>query len=232
MKSIYFLLFACFTGLCKAQSEPTPSASERFRAAFERAAKHAGAIKDYGAPRLVNKGAKPALILSEGKVYFNGSLLTFGEPLEKWEKVLGGQSVCSKRNEKPRRCKWDALGIEIGSTFVKPASVEELVIRLGRDPDESLMTSIPAKAGESSPDTVLLSKGTFQGYLEMDRFGIDSKTKFWEIRTSVAPDHNLRCGLRECHQPHGKFSDEVNIAMILSSGDENGTLRELSLYRP
>jgi hypothetical protein len=68
----------------------------------------------------------------------------------------------------------------------------------------------------------------FPGYLELDNFGIDAETKFWEIRQQASADRNFSCAL-DCSHPYAYFSDSGNLFMRLNSGSEYGELYELGI---
>lgn len=210
-------------------SGDSPSMGERFNSAFEKAAKKAGAVKDYGPVRKVEKGAQPEVILKGSTVSFNGKQLVLGQRIEQWQRIIGKGAVCARKNERPLWCKWDGLGIEITGSLDRPAQVAELNVRFNRDADEGIY-DLRARDAQGDPiDPVWLSKGVFPGYLEFDGFGIDKHTRFWEIKASVDRQRNLRCGLKNCHQPHGTLGAIANVYMVLNRDDENGELRELTI---
>ncbi|ELX09930.1 hypothetical protein Jab_2c20140 [Janthinobacterium sp. HH01] len=196
---------------------------------FEKAAKKASALKDYGSARKVEKGAQPELVVKGSTITFNGKQLVLGQRIEQWQKIIGKGAVCARRNERPLWCKWDGLGIEIAGSFDHPAQVAQINVRFNRDADEGLY-DLRARDAQGNPiDPIWLSKGVFPGYLEFDGFGIDKHTRFWEIQANVDRQRNLRCGLLNCHQPHGTLGDTANVYMVLNSGDKYGELREFTI---
>ncbi|TWI69202.1 hypothetical protein IP91_00268 [Pseudoduganella lurida] len=231
MKKLLILLLA-LVGCVHAQDTAQPSRSEQLRAVFDKAAKRSGIVKDAAPVRTVRKGAKPEILLSPGKVVFNGTELRFGARVADWKAVIGGEALCSKANEKPVWCKWDGNGIEIGGTLEKPDTVEELRVYLNRDANELEMKDIPTASGRKRVEPVWLAKGVFRGYLAIDQFGVDARTTFREIQNGVSADYRLRCGLAQCTHPHGNLGPELNIQMVLMGTPDDGVLKELSLYRP
>lgn len=215
---------------CNGQTRnATPSIVDRFNSALENAAKKSGAVKDYGPVRKIKKGAQPQIILRDGVVSYDGKPLVLRRRIEEWRKIIGHGAVCSPANERPSWCKWDDLGIEITGSLGQPAQVVEMNLRLSRDTDEHTYDLRPHDAQGKPVVPIWLSKGVFPGYFEFDGFGIDKHTRFWEIRGSVSRRHNLRCGLRDCHQPHGAFGPEANVYMVLNRDDEYGEVREFTI---
>lgn len=215
---------------CYGQSDGAPpSMADRFNSALEKAAKATGAIKNYGKPRLVEKGAQPALVLTGSSILFNNKPLVLGGRIDEWRSVIGKGSTCSPKSEHPMWCKWDALGMEITATFERPQFVSQFKIHLSREVNEDLYDILPRDAKGQSVDPVWLSKGVFPGHLEIDGFGIDKQTKFWELRSSVDRHRDLRCGLRDCSHPRGLFGQDAAIYLRLSRDDEYGVLRELAI---
>lgn len=58
-----------------------PTQLDLFNELMLKGAEKAGAIPDYGKPRIVPKGAKPEIVIKDDKIMFNGRLLQFGKPL-------------------------------------------------------------------------------------------------------------------------------------------------------
>jgi hypothetical protein len=227
MKKISVLLctLILYTG-CQAQT--SPSIGEKLGNAFEKAAKATGAIKDYGSPRKIAKGGRPTLVLKDGKIYFNDKIVTLGESMQSWKKTIGEGSVCGEKTW-PQWCKWDALGITIGTSMKKNDRVEYLTVYFNDDPSENDVNFPELDKNGKPIQSPWIVKGLFPGYFEFDSYGIDRKTKFWEIRSSVNRTHELRCGLRDCSNPIGALSEKVGIYMRLTSNNEYGELREISL---
>ncbi len=201
---------------------------------YRKALEQAGAIKDYGAPRVVEKGAKPEIVLKGSSIYFNSKLLKLGDTLERWKKVLG-EGRCRGRPSEMTLCIWDEYGLEVGTEWRShPAQIvnfmEIQISLVKKDPAEALFTT--NADGSPSPPTIDWRPAKpFPGYLEIDQFGIDAKTKFWEIRSSVDISRNLRCGLRDCRFPKGAFGKLDDLSMHLTTDSEQGTLESLRVGR-
>jgi len=222
---ILVLALLLYSG-CHAQE--SPSLGERLGQAFEKAAKASGAVKDYGTPRQVPKGGKPVLIVKDGHISFNGKSLVLGGPVADWKRTIGAGSVCGG-DTLVTVCKWDGIGIEIGSGIKKPNRVEFINIFFNEAPQKSQIKLPEVDIhGKPVPPPWEVT-GFFAGYFELEGYGIDRRTKFWEIRASVPRKHDLRCGLRDCSHPLGMLKNDVGIGMVLNRNDEYGELWQLSL---
>lgn len=226
---IFLALFLWILHSHAQSADSGPGFGERLNSAFEKVAKAVGAAKEYGTPRKVARGAQPEIVLKDGTILFNGRPLVLEQPLAEWQKIIGKGGVCSPKREPIAWCKWDARGIEIVGSINRPLEVKQLKVRFNRDPEEGLYDLRARDANGKPIDPVWQSKGIYPGFLEFDGFGIDRRTEFWEIRTSVDRQHGLRCGLRDCHQPLGAFGPNANIYMRLTTNDEYGALRELAI---
>lgn len=163
--------------------------------------------------RTVQRGAKPEIVLSGDRVMFNGRQLRLGEAIETWDDVLPGQRRC-ETGPNPASCVWDEIGLQAVLDFRNPGRVKAFYVFL-RLPE--------------TMDTAFEPQKPFPGYLELDGFGIDARTAFWEVRKSADPKRNIRCGLRDCAMPKGAFGKGVGIYFDLSTPDEMGTVSVLQL---
>lgn len=186
---------------------------------MQKGAEQAGAVKDFGEPRFVARGAKPEIIVQGDSFYINGKHLKIGDSLLLWKSALGGGSRC-KKQDLVVSCMWDQLGVEVGAYPDAPDLTSGIQISLNLEPTDPLFPR---------PRPSYLVTHPFSGYLELDGYGIDAQTKFWEIRASVDPKRNLRCNPRDCSHPHGRFSDTANLYLRLNSASEYGNLYELSI---
>ncbi len=209
-------------------AQTSPSLGEKLGNAIEKAAKATGAIKDDGPPRKIARQGGPMLVLKDGKIYFNEKNLALGESMQSWKKIIGAGSVCGEK-QWPQWCKWDALGIVIGTSMKKNDRVEYLTVYLNNKPSENEL-NFPelAKHGKPVAHPWVVAR-TFPGYFEFDGYGIDRKTKFWEIRSSVNRVRQLRCGLRDCSNPIGALNETVGIYMKLAGRSEYDALQEINL---
>lgn len=185
-------------------------------------------IKNFGRPRIVKKGAKPNIILKDEKIFFNEKQLVFGQSLESWKKIIGKDARCSVWKGKPLSCKWDEFGISVGSTYDNPGIVNHITIFFQKDVDTFNAASNALEDGKP----IILSKDPkkmFSGYFEMDGFGIDNKTKYWEIKNSIEGKRKLGCGFRDCANPRGIYGDDIELYLTMNRGDEYGELYRIEL---
>jgi hypothetical protein len=143
------------------------TAVEIWNDAIEKAAKAGGFIKDYGESRVVHRGAKPEVILRGDQLTFNGQQLKIGQSIDAWIKVLPRERRCES-GERSGSCVWDDLGLQAVLDFRNPGKVRAFYVFL-RLPEMIL-------------DTTFQPSKPFPGYLELDGFGIDAQTAFWEVR--------------------------------------------------
>lgn len=200
---------------------------DRWNNLVEEAKKAAGAIKDYGRPRLIKRGATPEIILSGGEVRYNGKLLRLGASIDEWSDILG-------RNHRDYpyygTSTWDDLGIELVIDKKDKKTVIQMTIYVTLEPPDpyrGLVTHHP-DGTPIKPTYDTRPQKPFPGYLELDNFGIDAETKFWEIRQQASADRNFSCAL-DCSHPYAYFSDSANLFMRLNSGSEYGELYELGI---
>lgn len=187
---------------------------DRVNRAFTEAAKATGSIKDWGTPRTVPRGTAPEIILDGGQVIIGGKRLEVGQSFDKWAAVLPGKRRCDDL-ERPAACVWDDLGISIVLWHKDRKIVQEVNISLV-DP-------------EPSTPNVIQPLKRFPGYIELDGFGIDAQTKFWEVRKMAKKERNLKCGLRDCVMPHGAFGAGSWIYFELVNHSESGTVKRISI---
>jgi hypothetical protein len=191
--------------------------------------------KEYGKARIVPKGAKPEIILQDDTILFNGKPLVLGAPLQDWKDIFSAPHRCTKPGKiSPIACTWDELGIQILTSSSNKDIVSQLTIYLNPrptdpfDPNSRSSSKRHLFPDDKSERLEVDSRQPFTGYLELDNFGIDAKTQFWEIRTNVKLKRNLRCSSRECF-PHGYFSEYANIYMALDQNSEKGRLFEFTI---
>jgi len=214
-----------------ASSASAPTTLDRLDEGMRRAEEQAGAIKKYPEPRIVLRGAKPEVIIKGGEISFEGRPLRIGGSLEEWKRVIGKAPRCHAEERQPTRCTWDELGIQAMTPWSNDTVVSEMTIHLNprpKDPYEGLVTHSPdGTPRKRLPD--FTPKKPFQGYLELDGFGIDSKPGFWAIRAQADRRRNLDCGLRDCSHPSGLLRESVKLYLRLNRNDEYGNVFEFSI---
>lgn len=213
MKRMVVLVVGLMTALW-GNAQEKDSVLDRINSAMTKAAIATGAVKEFGEPRRVSKGAKPEIVLQDDQLLFNGKRLQLGQRLAEWDKVLPGKRRCDD-GERIHGCVWDSAGILVVMQNANPEKIASAKIYL-RLPNED----------EREP---LQPYRPFSGYLELDGYGMDTSTQFWEVRRSTRQDRNIRCGLRECVAPHGALGKDTSIYFSLSKPNEYGTLTAIEL---
>ncbi len=198
-----------------AQDKPE-TVLDRWNGALSAAAKAVGVTKDLGEVRKVPRGASPEILLQDDALLIDGKALKLGQRLEDWDKVLPGKRRC-EGGKVIRACVWDAVGFRVTTQFANPKRISSVKVFLTLPDPEGYTVMLPAKP--------------FGGYVELDGFGIDAQTKFWEVRQSARQDRNIRCGLRECVSPHGALGQNTSIYFGLSEHNEHGTVTAFELGR-
>lgn len=93
---------------------------------------------------------------------------------------------------------------------------------------ESLVTELPDGTPIEKPK-LIQPLAVFPGYIELDGYGIDSKTKLWEIIKKSDARRNIHCGLRECASPSGAFVERASIYFGLDEYFEYGMINSLQI---
>jgi hypothetical protein len=180
--------------------------------------------KEYGKARIVPKGAKPEIILKDGVIMYNSKPLLMGAPLQDWKDIISAPHRCviGKYQMSPTVCTWDGLGLKTLTSSSNKNIVASLTIFINPRPADPFNID-SAGISDTTP------KNSFQGYFELDNFGIDSKTKFWEIRTNVKTERKLSCGVRDCTHPGGLLTEGQKMYLRLNQNSEHGQLYEFSI---
>lgn len=132
-------------------------------------------------------------------------------------------------------CVWDDIGIQAGTKpGGKRGAVTYLTIFLNKrpiDPYKGLVTHNP-DGTLITPDVDYAPKQAFSGYLELDGFGIDAKTEFWELLSTANPERRLTCGTRDCTHPTGSLGGNSGVLYLTTNrNDEHGNIYEFSIGR-
>ena len=168
---------------------------------FEDAAKTAGMIKDRGKPRQVDKTKRPQIIIKGSEIRYNGKVLKLGEPLKKWEKVLGKSARFHGE-----LYAWDSMGVQCRA---RPPEryVSEIIIHMNFKHKEPWEVEIDAQPQHAPGGRIILRdpditpKKPFTGYLEIDGAGADRNSKVWEINWNKQGDPN-KPGEKKFHQAY------------------------------
>lgn len=235
--SIFALLL--FAPICKSVQLSNQSLSEKKRESTmldrwnevkHQVALATGAITALHQPRHVKRHAKPEIIIKESNIFFDGKLLEFGRPLASWKSILKRKPHCDQTGTD--WCVWEDLGLQVYASEEDNLGVGTIVIKLSI-PEHLLnetKTPYPDGTPDNTPQADWLARHPFTGYLEIDGFGIDKETKFWELQSSVDVRRNLSCRLRSCEFPKGIFGPSSMIALHLNGGSESATIEEIKIY--
>ena len=208
-----------------------PTQFDLFNELMRKGAEKAGAIPDYGKPRIVPKGAKPEIIIKGDKITYNGKQLVLGASLREWEKIFG-KPTRRDEDKPPVLLVWDSLGFHIMADNKK--KVDQIKIYINKrpiDPYKGLVTHNP-DGTPITPDVDYTPKQAFSGYLELDGFGIDAKTEFWELLSTANPERRLTCGTRDCTHPSGSLGGNSGVLYFTTNrNDEHGTIYEFSISK-
>lgn len=208
------------------------SARDRLESLLAQAKRYSLQAKSRGEPSQVSRSAKPELLLSTQGIQFDGRDVKLGDSLSKWKQVIGGSPRCSDNApSKLTLCVWDLLGLELVTAW-DGITVDALNLYLNnpRDPFDGLVTTLPDGSPVPARD-VIHPASPFKGYVALEGYGIDTNTKFWEIRRSVSADRNLRCGLRNCEFPHGNLGPTVGIYLRLNGRTDDATVYTIELSK-
>lgn len=204
-----------------AASASAPSLLDRWNQLMKKGREYAEPSSSPEAFRVVPRGGWPEIILSGPSIRVNGQSVEIGGTLDSWKKALPSQHHCTGGRVRTV-CVWRELGLEVATQSARNQSVLDVSVHLALSSDT---TSTPAESGSSDDEGV--SQGptrAFPGYLELDGYGIDARTKFSELRARAKPDRNLRCGLRDCSHPHGLFNDNASLYLQLNRADQQGNI--------
>ncbi|QJE00687.1 hypothetical protein HH212_12195 [Massilia forsythiae] len=207
-----------------------PTMLDRWNEIKHQAALATGAITALPQPRHVKRQAKPEIIIKGSNIFFDGKPLEFGWTLASWKSILKRNPHCDKTEIV--WCVWEDLGLEVSTRAKSNFGVSTIVIKLSI-PEHLLhetRTPYPDGTPDNTPKADWLARHPFTGYLEIDGFGIDKETKFWELQSSIDVHRNLSCGLTSCEFPSGIFGPKSTIDLHLNGGSESATIEEIKIY--
>jgi hypothetical protein len=168
---------------------------------LRRAIEVAGEIKDYGKPRVVQRGANPELIIHSSEISFNGKPLKLGAHIDEWKKVFGASPRSFPKH--PTSYVWDDLGIEIVTEHEQVTKVVQLTVYLNQKPKDPYagMVTVRPDGSPIMPLPDFNPKNMFRGYFELDGAGIDRQTKVWEVNALAKRRNKFYCmmSLNSCH---------------------------------
>jgi len=215
-----------------AMAEDKPLMQDVWKEVLRKGTEAASTVKNVGKPRVVPKGAKPEIVLKKDQIWIDGKLVAIGQPFQAWENALADKLKCSvpKPKNDIRYCVSDRLGIALGSSMRNTKVVKFFKIYVNLEQLHPYGVATHRPDGTPRPPPVdTRPKHSFPGYLELDGYGIDAKSQFWEIRAGSDPWRELRCGLRDCAHPHGAFSETATLYLRLNSSTEHGNVYEFTI---
>jgi hypothetical protein len=210
--------------------ERQPTALDVWNEVRRQAALATGAIKANPPPRHVKKDAKPEIIIKDSRIFFEGKPLEFGRTLKSWKNIIKRKPHCDKTGIE--WCVWEDLGLEVYASEEDNFGVGTIIIKISI-PEHLLnetRTPHPDGTPDNAPKADWLARHPFTGYLEIDGFGIDKETKFWELESSIDTRRNLSCGLRDCEFPKGMFGPKGIMELHLNGRSESATIEEIKIY--
>lgn len=202
---------------------------KRLEVAKDKAISATGSIKNSVTPRVVAKGAQPQIIIKGDIIYFNDSGVRMGDSLAAWRKALTTVPRCS--TEGITVCVWDDWGLQIATGDKNKTAITSMNLFFNFVDDEGInLGSVDTTFGNKERlDRNWAVERAFLGYFELDGFGIDSDTKFWEIRTGTGYKRALECGLRDCMFPKGTFGKQGRLYLTLNGSSDRATVRKFSI---
>jgi len=233
------LALSLFTAISKGaepsnQLPPTkkkePTMLDRWNEVKRQAALATGAIETTDQPRHVERYAKPEIIIKGTNIFFDGRPLEFGRPLTSWKGILKRNPHCDETGTE--WCIWEELGLKVSTRAKSNFGVSTIVIYLSIPENllEETRTTHPDGMPSNAPKADWLVRHPFTGYLEIDGFGIDKETKFWELQSSIDIHRNLSCGLKSCEFPSGIFGPSSMIDLHLNGESEAATIERIKIY--
>ena len=207
------------------------SATNVYSNVAEYAATHFSMVSPHAHARHIVRGAKPELRIVKNTLLFNNKVLPLGGKIERWRAAIGLGADCTNIARPPIACRWNEYGIKIltDSTGKYVKSID-IYFRLPENP----LADLPAILSDGTPNSLdagHFPNSPFKGYLEIDGFGIDKNTLFWEVRSSVRQERNFKCGLRDCQFPRGLMAPSTHISMSLIGRTENDPIEKISINR-
>lgn len=208
-----------------------PTHAELLDELMRKAAEEAGAVPHKEDLRIVPKGAKPEIIIKGDKITYNGKQLVLGSSLSAWEKIIG-KPTRRYDDRAPILVVWDDKGFHaMADDKNKVDQIEFFLNKRPPDPYKGLVTH-SADGTPLKPDVDYSPKKSFSGYLELDGFGIDAKTEFWELQATAKRERRLTCGTRDCTHPTGSLGGDSGVLYFtLNRNDAHGNIYEFSIGR-
>lgn len=226
----WIALLLITTSACLADDDK-PVMQDIWKDVLHKASQGASAIKNYGKPRMILKGAKPEILIKGDQILIDGKPVAIGQPIDMWKKVLPKKPRCNSDVVRTV-CRWDALGVEVATETAINTSVMGFTIYFNLEPREPLLVT---KWPDGTPAVDYKDqrpKHPFRGYFAIDGYGVDGNTEFWEILAKANPQRNLHCGVRDCGFPLGALNAKDTLDFRLNKPNVHGNIYELSVSGP
>ncbi|WP_268800873.1 DUF7738 domain-containing protein [Pseudomonas huanghezhanensis] len=165
--------------------------------------------------RRIPKGAKPEIIVNDGKITFNGKILKIGDDIESWKKVIGG----NPRAMLDRRIYvWDDLGFKVGIGWTNTKVIFIKIIF--RCKERGAVKVCPENGGLGNTNE---PQNFFTGYVEYEGGPIDSQSTVLEANRLIRgrAQYGGGCGTGLCSSVWGKYGYLVSDPDIDSRGYES-----------
>ncbi len=181
------------------------------------AQKPVAAVADSPKPTSGQTGV--SITMKDDAIYFSDKKVQLGGTLDSWKAAISAPSRCTKPKTGTILCTWDSIGLEVGTEDTQ--KTVKFV---------NLYISIPEYF--TDPTTVHYAPrpphSPFAGTLTFDDAVINQNTEFAKIRSKLNPNRNVRCGLRDCAVPEGKFSDRVQLFFHLKGRRKTDTIESIN----
>lgn len=151
--------------------------AEIFNEIKRKALIQAGELRNTEESRRVEKGNFPEIKIVKDNVYFNGGLMRFGDSMKRWKKIIGGNPRCYAEGMK--LCVWDELGLKIATSSEPLDTV--IILNLHMNVAEADADADSVTESDKARQKKYLPRKIFSGYLEIDGFGIDKMSEFFDI---------------------------------------------------
>lgn len=186
-EGILFAVILAYSCICRADDSCSVGRLAKIKCSVSESA---AALFGSGKTRSVTRGAKPEIVVKGTKIFVNDRAIAIGQSLEHWAKLFPGTPICATELLR-QSCVWDKLGVDI---LAEDSLVISVTVFFNIEPWGPIATELP----DGTPIVPLVDtrpKHAFPGYFELDGYGIDAQTEFWEIRAHIAPRRNLHCDI-------------------------------------
>jgi hypothetical protein len=178
--------------------------------------------------RIVPRKNGHTLAFNKGAVLFDGRRLSLLSTILEWKAVLGSGSDCGEDDSPPIVCKWEHLGIEVGTGQSSVSMVKFVTVHLQSEAGDFLSDAARSGKSEKKLPSYIVN-GYFSGNLELEGYRLDQETTFNDVQKTVRGTLNLNCDIRDCRFPHGSFNNVANIYFELNGGSVRSTINSISI---